>query len=158
MEKMKWTGVGPKILLPALITLALTIFFSAFFKGTFRFGFVPHNAAIIAGIAVLAVFVVSYLITARTLMNAINNIKMVTTGPYYLCRNPLYACFMLLLIPGLALVLDSWLILATSLCMYIVFRMKINSEYKMMEQYFGDAWKDYYSRTPELFPFPYKKW
>ncbi|NCA75106.1 MAG: hypothetical protein EOM90_02115 [Alphaproteobacteria bacterium] len=45
-----------------------------------------------------------------------------TTGPYHYCRNPLYATIILLVIPGLALVVNSWLVLTASLVGYIAFK------------------------------------
>jgi len=81
-----------------------------------------------------------------------------TTGTYYLCRNPLYASIILMVIPGVSFVLHTCLILTTSMIAYIAFKINIKSEYKEMETFFGEAYLSYKKNTPEFFPFPFKKW
>ncbi len=75
-----------------------------------------------------------------------------------LCCNPLYASFLLLIIPGISLMMNSWLIMTTSIAGYIVFKIVIRSEYTEMEKFFGDEYIKYRKSTPEFFPFPVKKW
>ncbi len=80
-----------------------------------------------------------------------------TRGPFALCLNPLYASIMLLVVPGVALAMNSWIILLTPLVAYTQFRAHIRQEYEEMEKFFGDAWRDYAAKTPEIFPFTRRK-
>jgi protein-S-isoprenylcysteine O-methyltransferase Ste14 len=80
-----------------------------------------------------------------------------TTGGYFLCQNPLYASLILLVIPGIALISNSWLILTASVIGYLMFRLNIKSEYSELERVFGESYLKYKSETPEFFPFPIKK-
>jgi protein-S-isoprenylcysteine O-methyltransferase Ste14 len=94
-----------------------------------------------------------YGFTVRLLLKGLKETRLVTTGTYRYCQNPLYAFLILLVIPGLGLIMNSWLILTTSVIGYIVFRKFINSEYKEMTEVFGDEYLQYKERTPEFFPF-----
>jgi len=41
---------------------------------------------------------------------------------------------------------------------FTLFKIYIKSEYAEMEKFFGEAYQKYSAETPELFPFPSKKW
>jgi protein-S-isoprenylcysteine O-methyltransferase Ste14 len=158
MEKMSFYGIGPKIGMIALPFLALAIVFSIVFAEEFHFTSFPNTVVMITGIVLLVVGAVLYGFTVRLLLKGLKEIRLVTNGPYYLCKNPLYACFILFWMPGLAFVLNSWLVLLTSFVIYAVFKFQIKKEYDEMEKYFGQEWINYHSTTPEILPFPYKKW
>jgi protein-S-isoprenylcysteine O-methyltransferase Ste14 len=64
----------------------------------------------------------------------------------------------LMIVPGISLLLNSWLMLTTSLVAYTLFKINIRSEYREMEEFFGDAYREYRKKTPEFWPFPWKKW
>jgi methanethiol S-methyltransferase len=112
----------------------------------------------IAGIVLLAAGIIFYAISGRLLLKGIKTSTMITTGTYYLCRNPLYAGIILFIIPGISLMMHTWLILTTSVVAYIMFKINIKSEYKEMESFFGEAYLSYKKNTPEFLPFPLKKW
>ncbi len=81
-----------------------------------------------------------------------------TTGGYYLCQNPLYVAIILLIIPAVGLMMNSWLVLTTTVVGYISFKLSIKSEYAEMEKFFGQEYLDYKNNTPEFIPLPIKKW
>jgi protein-S-isoprenylcysteine O-methyltransferase Ste14 len=64
----------------------------------------------------------------------------------------------LMIVPGIALWVNSWLMLTTSIVAYIMFRINIKSEYQEMESFFGEKYLEYKKNTPEFWPFPWKKW
>ncbi len=80
-----------------------------------------------------------------------------TTGTYSLCQNPLYASLILMIIPALSLLLNSWLILTSGIVGFIIFKRFIRQEYAELEKFFGDNYLKYKNQTPEFFPFPVKK-
>ena len=153
MKKLDFFGVGPKIgriVLPYLtIAIALTIMFPRLFT----FGEPVRNYLLIAGIVILAAGLILYGFTVRLLLRGLKETRLVTAGTYRYCQNPLYAFLILLVIPGLGLIMNSWLILTTSIIGYIVFKRFISSEYKEMTEVFGDEYLQYKERTPEFFPF-----
>jgi protein-S-isoprenylcysteine O-methyltransferase Ste14 len=157
MKKLTTLGIGPKIGMVALPYAALAILLSIYFSPTFAFSVQFAKQILIAGIVVTSIGFLFYVVTVVMLMKGVKNTKLMTAGTYFLCQNPLYASMILLLIPGLSLLLNSWLILTTSLVAYIMFKINIHTEYAEMEAFFGEPYREYRKTTPELFPFPFKK-
>ena len=153
MKKLDFFGVGPKIGRIALPYLAGAIALTIIFPVLFTFGEPVRNFLLIAGIIILAIGLIFYGLTVRLLLKGLKETRLVTTGTYRYCQNPLYAFIILLIIPGIGLIMNSWLILTTSIIGYLVFKKFIQSEYKEMTDVFGDEYLQYKERTPEFFPF-----
>jgi protein-S-isoprenylcysteine O-methyltransferase Ste14 len=98
-----------------------------------------------------------YLSTARMLLKGLKETKLMTKGPYRVCQNPLYASLILGLIPALSLIMNSWLVLTSSVIGYILFKIFIKSEYAELEKFFGEDYLKYKKETPEFFPLKIKK-
>jgi protein-S-isoprenylcysteine O-methyltransferase Ste14 len=158
MKKLNALGIGPKIGLITIPWFLGTLLLSIFYKELFCFDPECYRVLLIFGIIILAIGLVFYAITVRLLLIGIKNTRLMTTGTYYLCQNPLYTAMILLIIPGISLILHSSLMLTTSLVAYIMFKINIKSEYLEMEAFFGEAYKAYKKNTPEFFPLPIRKW
>jgi protein-S-isoprenylcysteine O-methyltransferase Ste14 len=152
MEKLTFLGIGPKIgriTLPYFtITVALTIIFPAIFT----FGEVVEKPFMVAGIVLMAIGLVFYIATIWLMLPGIRNNKLVTGGAYRLCRNPLYSALILFLIPGLSLLMNSWIIITASIVGYLLFRRFIHEEEELLERIFGDEFRKYRETTPCFFP------
>jgi protein-S-isoprenylcysteine O-methyltransferase Ste14 len=155
MEKLTFLGIGPKIgriTLPYLvITIALTILFPAKFAICSDL----REYFLIAGIVLLVTALVFYFTTLRLMLPGIRTNRLITSGAYRLCRNPLYSAIILFLIPGLALLLNSWIIFTASLIGYLVFRKFIYEEEELLERLFGEEYRKYKERTSQFFPNPF---
>jgi len=155
MEKLTFLGIGPKIgriTLPyAAITIALTIIFPTIFT----FGKFLQQPFMVAGIILLAIALIFYFSTLRLMLPGIRGNKLITTGAYRLCRNPLYSALINLFVPGLALLLNSWLIFTVSLAGYLLIRKYIHEEEELLDRIFGDKYKRYHEQTPLIFPNPF---
>jgi protein-S-isoprenylcysteine O-methyltransferase Ste14 len=152
MEKLSPLGVGPKIGMIAIPYLATGIVLTVFYQQIFSFGPVVKKPLFITGIVVLVIALVLYGATARSLLKGLKANKLMTTGTFRYSQNPLYAVMILFIIPAVALLLNSWLVLTTSIIAYIVFKLTIHTEYEEMEKIFGKEHLDYKKRTPEFFP------
>jgi len=128
------------------------------FKSSFDFFEGGNRNLFFAGLVLVIAGILSYFITVPLLLKGLKENKLVTTGTFYLCRNPLYMSIIALIIPGIAFMMNSWLILTTSIVAFILFKVFIKNEYAEMEKFFGDAYRIYRAETPEFFPFPVKKW
>jgi protein-S-isoprenylcysteine O-methyltransferase Ste14 len=156
MEKLSALGVGPKIARIALPWLAITIFLTLKYRPAFNF--VTDGSIIkVPGIIIIAAGFIFYFASARMLLKGLKETRLVTNGPFYLCANPLYASLILIIIPGLAILMNSWLILTASFVGYILFKVYIKSEKTEMQKFFGEEYLKYEKETPEFFPFPLKK-
>lgn len=60
----------------------------------------------------------------------------------------------LILIPGLALLLTSWIILTTSIVAYIRFKMNIQIENNEMEDFFDEPYRLCKKNYPRTISFP----
>jgi protein-S-isoprenylcysteine O-methyltransferase Ste14 len=158
MNKLNFLGIGPKIAVILIPWLAATIVLSCLHIKTFMF--VPEGSRIIfiAGIVLLITGILFYLSTVRMLLKGLKETRLMTTGTYGLCQNPLYASLILMIIPALSLLLNSWLILTSGIVGYLIFKRNIQHEYAELEGFFGDSYLQYKKDTPEFFPFPVKKW
>jgi len=157
MEKLTFFGIGPKIARIVLPHLAIAILLTLIFPSVFTFGKVLSRPFMIAGITLLAVALVYYFSTLRLMLPGIKENRLVTGGAYRLCRNPLYAALLLFLIPGLGLLLNSWLILTVPVAGYLAFRKFIHEEEEQLERLFGDEFRKYRAQTALFFPNPFRK-
>jgi len=158
MKKLNALGIGPKIGIVAIPWFVATLLLSIYYGDIFQFGETYRRPLVIAGIVLLIIGFVFYAITVRLLLKGIKTTSLMTTRTYYLCQNPLYAAMILMIVPGISLILHSWLMLTTCITAYIMFKINIKSEYREMEAFFGEAFLAYQKNTPEFFPFPFRKW
>ena len=87
-----------------------------------------------------------------TIRKAFDEKKLLTNGVYGLTRNPMYAAFILFLIPSVSFLMNNPLIVLASGALYIVFRMKIHKEEAYLLEVFGDDYRWYAVRVPRLIP------
>jgi protein-S-isoprenylcysteine O-methyltransferase Ste14 len=158
MPKLNFLGIGPRIATVLLPWLVLTIVLSTHYKNLFAFIQGRSSILLICGIVLLVFGLVFYGSTVKLLLKGLNETRLVTNGAYSLCQNPLYSSIILFIIPGLSLILNSWLVVTSSIIGYILFKMNIRREYNELEKFFGEDYKRYKDETPEFFPFPVKKW
>jgi protein-S-isoprenylcysteine O-methyltransferase Ste14 len=157
MKKMDFYGVGPKIGRILIPWWAVTIILS-FTSDSFRFTPERSTALTIAGTVYLIGGLIFYFTSVKLLLKGLKKGKLVTKGTFSLCQNPLYVSFVLMLIPAIGLLLNSWLVLTTCVVGFILMKVYISNEYHVLEEAFGDEYLNYKSETPEFFPFPVKKW
>jgi len=158
MNKLSFFGVGPKIGKVLLPWLAFTIVLSCTSSQLFTFTSEKNSILFNSGIFLLIVGLVFYFSAVRFLLKGLKETRLVTKGPYYFCQNPLYVAIILFVIPSIALLLNSWLILTSTVAGYILLKIFINREYIELEKFFGEEYLKYKNETPEIFPFPIKKW
>jgi len=153
MKTLNFFGSGPRIGKIVLPYLAGTIVLTLLFPSIFTFPVVVKSMLLYIGIPMFVVGLGLYAVTARALLKAIKERRMVTSGLFKYSQNPLYAMIMLMIFPGVGLIMNSWLILTTTVVGYLAFRLFIRQEYDDMTEVFGDSYTQYKSRTPEFFPF-----
>lgn len=140
-------GVGPKIGRIALPYLVITIVLTVLYPQVFAICNDIRQSLLIAGIILMAVALIIYAMTIRVMVPGIRENRLVTNGPYRFSRNPLYVTLIFLLIPGLALALNSWLVVTASIIACILFRIYIHEEEELLERIFGEEFSSYKSRT-----------
>ena len=157
MEKLSFLGIGPKIARVTLPYLSIAIALTILFPSIFTFGKALQEPLLIAGIVFLAVALVLYIATLRLMVPGLRSNHLVVSGTYRFCRNPLYAALLLFLIPGIGLLMNSWIVLTASIIGYLLFRRFIHEEEEQLERLFGDDYRKYKGMTSLFVPNLFKK-
>lgn len=145
-------GAGPRIGWPTFLYLAGAIAATLAWPSLFSFQLAPRGYLTVAGCTLLALTVPLYALTVRAIAQAHDADRLVTTGAYAICRHPLYSQWILLVLPAVALLLDSWLVLGASGVMYAITRAAVRREERYLEDRFGDEYRDYKQRVNAIFP------
>ena len=158
MEKLNVFGIGPRIGMFALPWLAITITVSILMPQYFHFAFPRPLWIFILGIVILMAGGILWIASGKKIVEVAKEPRLLTTGPFAICRNPLYLAMLMFVIPAISLLMNSWLILTTSVVGYIVFKSCVKQECEEMKRFFGADYEKYCSETPEFFPFAWKRW
>ena len=144
---MSPTGVGPLVYLCAVPFLIVGYLFPSDLPNIFILFALLQLVGIILIITGIAVFSSTMLL----LLDKFNNGELATTGAFKYSRNPLYSCWIVLILPGMALLfLNGWIILS-SLSMYIGLNLLIKKEEDMLEKAFGQEYLDYKKTVGRVF-------
>ncbi len=153
-KKMSWEGIGPKLALSMLPYLALVITIMVIYPDFLKINFIPQTYANLISIIWGAIGIIFYIITSVTFFRVFYKNKLITTGPFALSRNPIYASFIIFFIPALAVYFRSWLLLSAAVALYLNFKILIKEENTILESIFGKEYLDYKKRVNELLPLP----
>lgn len=157
MAKLNYLGIGPKIGILTIPLLAGTIVYSVHHNDDFKYFSDNTKILLITGIIILLISFFFYFNTLKLLLSGIKETKLITSGLFKISQNPLYFLFITIIIPAISLIVNSWLILVSSVVAYILFKVYIDSEYNELENVFGEEYNKYRRRTPEFFPIIRKK-
>ena len=154
MEKRpsRW-GSGPKMFAPCLFYTLAAWAATLAWPDIFVLRWLP-GAVRTAGALLIAGGLVLWFAGVVTVMRAYNRDELVTSGAFALVRHPVYAAWITLVFPGLALLTRSWPMLLTPWIAYGIFRRFIPSEDEYLTQRFGQAYLDYCGRVNEVIPIP----
>lgn len=111
-----------------------------------------HGLWLAAGGILLLLGLGVYAVSLHALNEGFRKGVLVTKGPFAAVRHPIYAAWILLVIPAAGLLLESWLLLTTPVIAYLAFKTVIGKEDRALGSQFGDVYRQYRSKTPELFP------
>ncbi len=156
-EKMTRFGVGPKFALLSVGYIILIIALNMYFKPFFNMDFLPYNFLATIAVVLFLIGIPFYIISIVTLRRAFRSGKLVTSGVFGICRHPIYTSGVIFFTPGLALLLNSWIIFTTPAMMYIFLRLLITKEEVYLEKTFGNEYNEYKRRVPAVLPIGWMK-
>lgn len=93
-------------------------------------------------------------IWATLYIGGVKDVRLQTSGPYSITRNPLYLGGLCLALSGACFLKSVFVIALTFIAAGIYLRWVIPAEEKVLERIFGQAFVEYKSRTPRLLPRP----
>jgi protein-S-isoprenylcysteine O-methyltransferase Ste14 len=154
ITKMTFGGIGPKLALITLPYIVLTTLVIRRDPEFLKLNFPGKEWLGIAGYTWICIGLVFYVWTIVVFLTDFNKGLLVTRGTFNLCRNPIYASFIVFFIPGLALVFQSGMIFSIALVLYLNFKISIHGENKVLQREFGAAYENYRKSVNEIIPFP----
>jgi protein-S-isoprenylcysteine O-methyltransferase Ste14 len=140
-------GVAPLIAVPSFLYLGAAIVLHYALFPLFAFTSVPGLALRLPGAALIAFGLVILLSSGLRVLKAFREQRLLTDGFFAMFPNPMYAAFVLLIVPGLALLLDSWLVLTASAVVYALFRALVPGEDRWLKEKFGRRYEEYRRRV-----------
>jgi len=150
-KQMSFIGVGLKF---AIISIFFTsIIFAAHFLWMSQLSiFIPRIASQVLGILLLIIGVPIYLISGLTIHKYFHDGQLATKGIYGYFRHPIYGSWIVFIVPGVVLLINSLIGLTVPVFMYVVFKILIGKEDKYLEEKFGEEFFEYRKRVGEVFP------
>ena len=85
--------------------------------------------------------------------------RLVSTGAYGVCRNPIYGSVAFFVLPGLSLMSGTWVYLGVAAVLCLGVAIFIRKEERDLLRVFGDEYRQYTARVHRILPFvkPWKE-
>lgn len=145
-------GQGPKIMLftlPFAILAVLLHWYAA------PAAMLPYSFAFAPAIGIILLILggVQWLTAVTQLLQGFPKGKLVTTGAYGVCRNPIYSSFIVYILPAISLLTWSWVYFAVALIMWAGVAIFIKKEEEDLRRVFGLDYEKYTARVDRIVPF-----
>jgi protein-S-isoprenylcysteine O-methyltransferase Ste14 len=144
---MKITGAAPMIAVPTFLYLILTILITYFSEGIFKITSQSNIIIVTSGAVLIISGAVIVASCGRKLLKTFDKGILITDGLYKFFRNPMYAAYLILIIPGISLLFNSWLALTTVILNYVLFSFMVEREYQYLRDKFGKEYEDYLAKV-----------
>ena len=151
-DKMSRWGVGPVFTMLSIGYGLATLLISGFFNPALQITIVPQGVLKLVALILLVIGVPFFVTSVITVMRAYNADKLVTGGIFRCCRHPLYASWVVFLVPSIVLFVGSWLALTTPVFMYYILRALVKKEEVYLEKVFGSPYREYVESVPCILP------
>ncbi|MEJ2221396.1 MAG: isoprenylcysteine carboxylmethyltransferase family protein [Desulfobacterales bacterium] len=147
----RW-GVGPIFAALSLGYGMVALAISRYFYPVFQIGFLPDGFLYILGIVLIVIGAPFFLISVIAVMHAYNADALVTNGIYRYCRHPLYASWVVFIVPGIVLLMKDWIGLTVPIFMYFILRKLVKKEELFLENVFGSEYREYKKNVRCILP------
>ena len=148
-------GCGPKLALLCLPYIILSLIIMIKYPEFFDLRFLDLPLFKVFGIVWLGLGLIYWVYSAVYFLKYFQPGKLITKGPFALCRNPIYSSIIVFLIPALAIFFHSGLTLSIALVLYIGFKISIHGETNVLRKIFGEEYNIYEKSVNEIIPFPW---
>jgi protein-S-isoprenylcysteine O-methyltransferase Ste14 len=145
MKLKALVGAGDRVMGLTLPFIVIGVVANALSPGWFAMG--TATGGIIAGIVLLAIGVPTWLTSVVQVLYWVPRHTLITTGPFAVMRHPLYTSVAILVLPGVGLLLDTWLGFALGAILYVSSRISSPREEVMLAKFFPEEYPKYRSRV-----------
>jgi len=150
-DEISFFGVGPKIFIcisPFILIFGITSFIlEPFFQIP-----VGNIWLILIGGILLIIGLISFIYSEIGLRKAFKASDLLTTKASSYLRHPMYASMGLGILPGILVLLNSWLLLLILPIYYLLVRIFIREEEEYLINKFGDNYIHYKEKVNAFFP------
>jgi protein-S-isoprenylcysteine O-methyltransferase Ste14 len=147
-------GCGPKLALICLPYVILSLIVMYKYPEFFDLRFLDLPYIKVLGFAWLGLGFSFWIYSAIFFLKYFKPGKLITQGPFALCRNPIYSSIIIFVIPALALIFHSGLTFSISLVLYLGFKISIHGETNVLKRIFNEEYEKYEKSVNEIIPFP----
>lgn len=150
-ERGRFFGAGPRIV---TVTLLVAVALSTLAQRRAGLLISPQRPAVatILGWCLLVLSLALWVFVIVQVRAAWEDGALLTDGVFAHVRHPIYAAFIFLTCPAVALLAWSWPMLALPFVAYAVYRGSIGGEEARLAARFGPAYAAYRGRVPALVP------
>lgn len=145
MKLTDLVGAGDRVIAGMLPVAAAGIAANIIRPGVFRMGFGTGGQT--AGIVLLALGGPLWLLAVGQILIDVPRGQLITPGPFSLVLHPIYTFVALLVIPGVGLVLDTWVGFAIGAALYVSSRIFAPSEERQLARDFPNEYPAYCARV-----------
>jgi protein-S-isoprenylcysteine O-methyltransferase Ste14 len=145
MKLKALVGSGVKVMGLTLPFLLVGVAANIIWPAVFRLGF--GSGGIIAAAALLAVGVPLWLAAVVQVLVLVPRKRLITNGPFALMLHPIYTAVALLVMPGVGLLVDSWVGFAIGAVLYASTRIFAPAEERLLEKYFPVEYPAYRAKV-----------
>src|SRR5271157_1169319 len=122
-DKMSIFGIGPKLAVITIFYAIIMFLVNGYSYIDFTINVIPKAVLMSLGIILIIIGFSLLGISFITVKKAYKEDYLCVKGIYSICRHPLYSAWIVFIVPGIVLILRSWILLTVPLVMYFVFRI-----------------------------------
>ncbi len=150
---MSILGIGPRLAIIGVTALIVILAIEHLAGFTLSLPMQWSHWGRSLGLLLIVLGLILWLSSIPVLKKAYDAHRLATKGVYRISQNPLYAAFIVLIVPGLAFVLNNLFVLLVAICLFIGFMRLIPREEEYLHREFGEEYDAYVKRVGRLIPF-----
>jgi protein-S-isoprenylcysteine O-methyltransferase Ste14 len=151
-DRISVWGIGVRFAVLSLLYSAVILFIHYFTYPMFSIKFLPQRLSLLLGVFLIVSGIYMYIVSGFSVHKAYAEDTLRTKGVYSICRHPLYGSFIFFIVPGICLLLKSWIIFSIPFVMYILLKVLIRDEEDYLSERFGREYKKYEREVSFAFP------
>ncbi|MGA9118552.1 MAG: isoprenylcysteine carboxylmethyltransferase family protein [Bacteroidota bacterium] len=150
---MNILGIGPLLAIVGGSAFGVLIVVETLFELRIDLPSPWREISLLVGIGLIFIGVILWVLSAIAVERAFKHHRLETGGVYRLCRNPLYAAFIVFIVPGLAFALFDPFVLLVSVVTGAAFKLRIGKEEEFLQREYGEEYTRYAEKVAQLVPF-----